>query len=99
MEIGENCKGFVASPKRKFLSLAIFGFAQGETSGWFGDLTAWDNALIGGALFGFLGLFFGAIAGLASGTDAKIHIEGKSDKKIQKALHYLRKKARIRDYK
>ena len=78
---------------------AIYGFAQGETSWWFETYTAMDMALIGGAFFGFLGLFFGAIAGLASGTDVKILIEGKSDKKIQKTLDKLRKKARVRDYR
>ena len=85
---------------------AIIGFAQGETHSILGGsileggtLTAWDNALIGGIFFGFLGLFFGGIAGLTSGTDEIIKIEGKSDKKIRDALKKLRKKARVRDYK
>jgi len=40
---------------------AIIGFAQGETSSGFGGTyTAWDNALIGAILFGFLGLLTGA---------------------------------------
>ena len=78
---------------------AIIGFAQGETSGIWGTFTAWDNALIGAVIFGFLGLLVGGIAGLTSGKDEIIQIEGKSDKKIRDALKKLRKKARIRDYK
>ncbi len=79
---------------------AIFGFAQGETHDWLvGTLTAWDNALIGGALFGFLGLIVGAIAGAVTGKYKTIQIEGMTDSEIQKTLSKLRKKARIRDYK
>ncbi len=85
---------------------AIIGFAQGETESALGGsileggtLTAGENALIFGAIFGFLGFFTGVAMGLASGGDEKIQIEGKSEKKIRKTLDYLRKKARVRDYK
>jgi hypothetical protein len=79
---------------------AIIGFALGETPGFVGGtVTAGENALFGAALLGFWGLFFGGIAGLSSGKDETIQIEGKSDKKIKKALDSLRRKARIRDYR
>ena len=79
---------------------AILGFAQGETSSGFGGTyTAWDNALIFGIAFGFLGLLIGPIVGAAAGADKTIQIEGMTDKKIRKTLDYLRKKARVRDYK
>jgi hypothetical protein len=50
-----------------------------------------------GVLGGALGLFFGALGGLAAGTDKIIQFEGKSDSEIQEILAKLRKKARIRN--
>jgi hypothetical protein len=46
-----------------------------------------------------LGAIIGGMAGVNSGIDKIIQIEGMSDSEIQETLHKLRKKARIRDYK
>jgi len=46
-----------------------------------------------------LGAIIGGMAGVNSGMDKTIQIEGMSDSEIQETLHKLRKKARIRDYK
>ena len=51
--------------------------------------------VFGGILGGIVGLGVGAIAG----TDKTIQLEGKSESEVRKALAYLRKKSRIRDYK
>ena len=72
------------------------------------------GALVGGTLpvegahrhaltFGLIGALGGALIGgiiidLFS-QDKTIHFEGMSDSEIQEALDYLRKKARIRDYR
>jgi len=56
-------------------------------------------AAIVGISFGIIGLIIGGIAGLASGKDKTIQIEGMTDIEIKEALDKLRKKARIRDYK
>jgi len=50
------------------------------------------GALIGGALIG--GIIYWFIK-----TDKTIHFEGMTDQEIQETLDYLRKYARIRDYK
>jgi hypothetical protein len=52
-----------------------------------------------GAFFGPLGLLIGGICGVAAGIDKTIQIEGMYDLEIKESLDYLRKKARIRDYK
>jgi len=53
-------------------------------------------AIVAGAVLGgIVGLGVGAIAG----TDKTIQLEGKSESEVRKALAYLRKKSRIRDYK
>jgi hypothetical protein len=46
-----------------------------------------------------LGAIIGGMAGVNSGMDKTIQIEGMSDSEIQETLDKLRKKARIRDYK
>ena len=51
--------------------------------------------VFGGILGGVVGRGVGAIAG----TDKTIQLEGKSESEVRKALAYLRKKSRIRDYK
>jgi hypothetical protein len=52
----------------------------------------WGGA-IGGAAVGLIGLGAGALAGI----DKTIHLEGKSESEVGKALAYLRNKARIHD--
>jgi hypothetical protein len=49
----------------------------------------------GGVLGGLIGLGAGALAS----SDKTIQLEGKSESEVRKALAYLRKKSRIRDYK
>jgi hypothetical protein len=75
--------------------MAIFGEAGIES--WkddFPDLL-WGGVLIGAGI----GLLLGVSSGAASGIDKTIQIEGMSDLEIKEAMDYLRKKARIRDYK
>ena len=50
-------------------------------------------------LFGGPGVLIGAIIGAAAGKDKTIQIEGMTDPEIREAMDYLRKKARIRDFK
>ncbi|MBA7603676.1 hypothetical protein ES703_10791 [subsurface metagenome] len=52
-----------------------------------------------GVIGAIVGLVIGGITGKLLGTDKKIQIEGMTDTEIQETLEYLRKKARIRDYK
>ena len=63
---------------------------------------------IGAEVHGFIpsfidGLIFfalpGALIGSAAGKDKTIHFEGMTDLEIKEAMDYLRKKARIRDYR
>ena len=63
---------------------------------------------IGAEVHGFIpsfidGLIFfalpGALIGSAAGKDKTIHFEGMTDLEIKEAMGYLRKKARIRDYR
>ena len=81
----------------------LLGFAMGDpeylSTGWDFSLTAEQKALVFGILLGIIGLCGGGIAGLTSGTDKTIQIEGMTDLEIREALDKLRKKARIRDYK
>ena len=56
-------------------------------------------AILGALYFGGGGALTAVIEGAAAGKYKTIRIEGKSDKKIRKAVDKLRKKARIRDYK
>ena len=52
-----------------------------------------------GVLFGVIGLIFGRIVGAVIGRDDVIRIKGRTDSEIRGILDYLRKKARVRDYK
>ena len=54
--------------------------------------------LMYGAIFGLVGTVIGSCIGSAVGIDEIIQIEGRSGQGIQKALDYLRGKARIRNY-
>ena len=77
---------------------ALLGFASADDDPdpfW----TAEQIAGIAAISYGLVGLIIGGIAGLTSGIDKTIQIEGMSDSEIQEALDKLRKKARIRDYK
>jgi ribosomal protein L6P/L9E len=46
-----------------------------------------------------IGLGTGLLVGAHAGKDKTIQLEGKSESEVSQALAYLRKKARIRDYK
>ncbi len=75
--------------------MAIFGEAGIEN--WKDDF---PDFLRGGVLIGAgICLLLGISTGAASGIDKTIQIEGMSDLEIKEAMDYLRKKARIRDYK
>lgn len=66
---------------------------QGETS-------ALVAAIFFGAVFGAGGALIGGIVGAGAGKDKTIHFEGMTDfHEFREALEYLRKKARIRDYR
>ena len=59
-----------------------------------------SGALMAGVVFGAAGAAVGAIIGATRGLGGKtIHFEGMTDTEIQETLEYLRKKARIRDYR
>ncbi len=77
---------------------ALIGFGvyrkpTGWTIGW--DLGPELTALG----FGIVGGLIGLVIGLVAGTDKITQLEGMTDSEIQETLEYLRKKARIRDYK
>ena len=73
---------------------ALIGYGGGG-----GDYGPGFGALFGGIISGAIGLLVGGTLGFASGIDNIIQLEGMSDSEIRYALDYLRKKARIRDYK
>ncbi len=78
---------------------ALIGFLSGDdTSGWV-RFSAADKALIYGVGLGSIGLLIGAVGGAFAGTDKTFLIEGKNPASIKSILNYLRKKARVRDYK
>ena len=59
-----------------------------------------ESTILDGIFFGFIiGTVCGGLIGVDEGIDKKIQIEGMTDSEIREALDYLRKKARIRDYK
>jgi len=78
----------------------VIGVATGSMGGK-DDYLFSSSALaaIGGLAFGLYGALLGAGIGAVAGTDKTIQIEGMTDLEIQEALDYLRKKARIPDYK
>ncbi len=55
--------------------------------------------VLGAMIGGCIGALIGGIVGAGYGIDKTIQIEGMSDLEIKEAMDYLRKKARIRDYK
>jgi hypothetical protein len=75
---------------------ALIGLSTDDGTGWLysGSLTT-----VFALTFGILGIPIGALLGAIAGTDKTIKIEGMTDSEIQEALDYLRKKARVRDYK
>jgi len=74
---------------------AVWGAQVGEN-----DLfSAEETVLVDAIFFGVIGLLIGGIAGAVVGTDKTIQIEGMTNSEIQETLDYLRKKARIRDYR
>ena len=87
----------------------LSGALLGGTVGWvYGirkakqdpeDYSKYYGGIIGAVLFGVIGLIFGRIVGAVIGRDDVIRIEGRTDSEIRGTLDYLRKKARIRDYK
>jgi hypothetical protein len=81
---------------------ALVGYGKGDDPMYahrFGAISAGTKALLYGFIFMDIGGLLGGIIGLIAGIDKKIHLEGMSDLEIQETLDYLRKKARIRDYK
>ena len=97
--------------KSKFLKGAAFGFLIGGVTGAFicalgGDdppdallSMRWEEkALFGGIFFGLLGGLGGGLIRTALG-DKTIQIEGMTDSEIQETLDFLRKKARVPNYK
>ena len=70
---------------------ALIGYKVGwETS---------KGALWGGVVGGLAAALIGGFIGISLGKEVRIQIEGMTDSEIQEALEYLRKKARIPDYK
>jgi len=101
----EDIKVIRVVKKSKALLAAGLGFLTGAAvgaavGGQLSEAWWWDHgteicAVIGGFAFGILGGFIVSSAG----KDKTIQIEGMTDSEIREALDYLRKKARIRDYK
>jgi hypothetical protein len=80
---------------------ASLGFAMGDpewTPGWNLQPSAKEKAFIFGILFGLCGAYLGGVVGKYQ-KDKIIQMEGMPDSEIQETLEYLRKKARIPDYK
>jgi hypothetical protein len=69
-----------------------------DPPGWFG-LSAEEKAAMAGMVLGDVGLIIGAIGGAIEGIEKTVIIEGKSEAEIEISLKYLRKKARIKNYK
>ena len=57
------------------------------------------GAIVGGAIGVLSGGLLGTFLGSSLGKDKTIQVEGMTNAEIQEALDYLRKKARVRDYK
>jgi len=101
----EDIKVIRVVKKSKALLAAGLGFLTGAAvgaavGGQLSEAWWWDHgteicAVIGGFAFGILGGFIVSSAG----KDKTIQIEGMTDSEIREALDYLRKKARIPDYK
>jgi len=80
---------------------ALYGFVSSPTTlppVWY-EQTTGQKVIVCGLLFAVAGAVTGAIVGRKEYKIKTIQIEGMTDSEIQKALDYLRKKARIRDYK
>ncbi len=75
--------------------IVILGVAPGKEQG---ELT-WQNSILVMALLGPIVAQLGAIIGAAGERYKTIQIEGMTDSEIQETLDYLRKRARIRNYK
>ncbi len=78
---------------------ALLGLASGGDPSAELGRTAGTAALVGGIVFGTIGLLVGGTLGFASGIEKTTLIEGKSPRWIEFHLKKLRKKARIRDYR
>jgi len=63
------------------------------------DRSSWWWVPLFGAVCSLPGLLIGGAIGAVLGLDKTIQIEGMSESEIEETLEYLRKKARIRDYK
>ena len=81
--------------------LGLIGFLIGCVGGavYGGLYREFPGYVVSGIAFGALGMIVGGYVGEITGIDKKIQIEGMTDSEINKTLDYLRKKARIRDYK
>ncbi len=102
IDINEIEKIVVVKNSKAGLGIAIGGLT-GTVAGGLICTTRWGWDPVGIGMYasigGIIGIFIGAITGALIGTDKKIMIAEMTDSEIQEALDYLRKKARIRDYK
>jgi len=88
--------------KSKVLLRASIGFFTVGSLGGLLSLASDDEfppAIVAFYVGLLYGIPLGALAGAVAGRDKKIKIEGMTDLEIQETLEYLRKKARVRDYK
>ena len=88
---GARIGGFIGAVVGALLFLSSEEEKVGFTPFALFSTSAWQ-----GAAFGAI---FGGAMGTVLGTYSTIQIEGMSDSEIQETMDYLRKKARIREYK
>jgi hypothetical protein len=74
---------------------AIIGFASYGKGDWFSRT---DQTVIASLVFGGAGVVIGGLAGLSSGINETIKIEGSPPEKLALIREKLRKKARFPDY-
>ncbi len=99
-----DIKVIIIVKKSKALLGAGVGFLIGGVRGTlagirYEDPIDYSVVVAFGVGFGVVCMVIGAVLGAVLGTDKTIHFEGMTDTEIQETLEYLRKKARIRDYK
>jgi hypothetical protein len=97
-----GCAGAITGAMLLYLLWAIAGSLAAPLAA-FGE-GGWEDyrpdAVGDGAFYGALiGTSIGGIIGLSNKESKTVRIEGMTDWEIQETLDYLRKRARIRDYK
>ena len=88
---GVRIGGFIGAVAGALLFLA----SEKEEVGFIPFAVLSSHAIQGGVI----GVIFGGTIGALVSADKTIQIEGMTDLEIQETLDYLRKKARVRDYK